>query len=387
MLRFLTAAFVSCFAFLAAAQTPLSDLPLGDAAQFSERPHIIVTARLPAGQTDTDWAEALAEENNMSVVAIWPLRSIDVICFVFSLSGDAGPVVRAISERSDVELAYPIQPFETSSSIRYRDRYVQLQNGPRDMMVWSAHSITKGEGGVVALVDTAVDISHSDLSGQNITLRNFVSREKPDALAELHGTAMAAIILADAKNGKGIVGVAPEATLLALRACWEDARDGKGRCNTFSLARALNFAILNNASVINLSLTGPSDPILEQLMASALRRDIAVVIAAPARPSGALGVNLPGVVVASSLPAKGSITAPGTEVLSAKPVNDYDFFSGASVSAAHVSGALALMRAAKPSAAIGELSAALTVSETDAKGVLNICRAFQALSDGLADCR
>ncbi len=198
---------------------------------------------------------------------------------------------------------------------------------------------------------------------------------------------MAASILADAANGQGMVGVAPDATMLALRACWEAKPGGKGRCNTFSLARALNFAILNDANVINLSLTGPPDPILEQLIASALRRDIAVVIAAPTHSQDALGLSLPGVILASSRPCKGSVMAPGVEVLSAKPANDYDFFSGASVSAAHVAGAMALLRAAKPDATLGALSAALAIGGDGANGTLDVCRSFKALGGETSECR
>src|SRR5206468_548036 len=79
-----------------------------------------------------------------------------------------------------------------------------------------------------------------------------------EAVAELHGTAVAGIIGARADNSVGIVGVAPEAGLMALRACWQAPPDESAAvCSSFTLAKALQFAIDNNAKVINLSLGGP----------------------------------------------------------------------------------------------------------------------------------
>lgn len=386
MLRYLAILCVAFLAFPAAAQTPLSELPLGDASSFDESPHIIVTAQLPDGRTDIEWAEAIANQFSLTVVAVWPLRSIDIICFVFAAEGDVDAAVANILATAGVADAYSVQNFETLSAVRYGDEFLQLQDGLREMKALSVHAQTKGKGVVVALIDSAVATSHSDLVDQDITARDFVSRGDADTLSETHGTAMAAIILADADNHEGMVGVAPDAALLALRACWETGERGKGRCNTFSLARALNFAILNKADIINLSLTGPSDPILRQLIGTALRRNISVVAAYPPQGGSALADDIPGVVIAAPTASRRHIMAPGIEVLSAKPADDYDFFSGSSVSAAHVSGSLALLRAARPEAKMGELTAALAIGSAYGRRYLNICKALFALGGDPQPC-
>ena len=120
-----------------------------------------------------------------------------------------------------------------------------------------------------------MELDHPDLRGRIVVARNFVDAR--DAVAELHGTAVAGIIGARADNGVGIVGVAPEAQLMALRACWQVPADANAAvCSSFTLAKALQFAIDNNARVINLSLGGPRDRLLERLVCGrrvARRRD------------------------------------------------------------------------------------------------------------------
>src|ERR1700745_3334406 len=107
-----------------------------------------------------------------------------------------------------------------------------------------------------------------DLAGQILTLQDFVL-DHPRA-PEQHGTGVAGIIAAVADNHIGIAGVAPRARLRALRACWQEGSSGAG-CDTLSLAKALYFAIGHDAQVINLSLSGPSDPLLGPLIDVALR--------------------------------------------------------------------------------------------------------------------
>src|SRR5580692_3233641 len=90
---------------------------------------------------------------------------------------------------------------------------------------------------------------------------------------ESHGTAVAGIIGANAGNGVGIEGIASNAQLMALRACWEDSQHAT-RCNSFTLGKALNFAIMRKARVINLSIAGPSDRLLDMLVDAALAQGI-----------------------------------------------------------------------------------------------------------------
>ena len=111
-----------------------------------------------------------------------------------------------------------------------------------------------------------------------------------------HGTQVAGLIAASANNGIGIVGVAPDVRLLAFKACWQPSPSSAGRCNSFTLAQALADALAAQAQVINLSLVGPSDPLLEALIAKAIDAGVIVVGAVSADPRFAFPARLPHVL-------------------------------------------------------------------------------------------
>src|SRR6202000_172368 len=92
-------------------------------------------------------------------------------------------------------------------------------------------------------------------------------------------------VAARADNGIGIVGIAPEAQLYALRACWEVSAS-QTLCNSLSLAQALSFAVDRKADVINMSLSGPVDLLLGRLIDVALAHRQQVVAAVDARAAG-----------------------------------------------------------------------------------------------------
>ena len=134
---------------------------------------------------------------------------------------------------------------------------------------------------------------------------------------------------------------------MALRACWESSTGGSGTCNSFTLAKALAFVVDRRPDVLNLSLTGPSDALLERLIDVVLERGVTVV-AAHERTSEGFPGSLPGVVVVESAgqspnSRRGLIPAPGLDILTTVPGAAFDFVSGSSFAAAHVSGVVALL--------------------------------------------
>src|SRR6185295_8428623 len=136
-----------------------------------------------------------------------------------------------------VESAQPINVFHT---LGHNDPLYPLQPGARQWRLAELHEVATGRNAIVAQIDTGVELDHPDLRGQVALARNFV--DGSDWAGEAHGTAVAGIIAARADNGIGIAGVAPQAVLMALRACWQAGDRGAASCNSFTLAKALQFA-------------------------------------------------------------------------------------------------------------------------------------------------
>ncbi|RLA03290.1 MAG: serine protease, partial [Gammaproteobacteria bacterium] len=179
-----------------------------------------------------------------------------------------------------------------------------------------------------------------------------------------------------AGNGTGIIGIATDANMYAYKACLRITQDDMDAvCNSFTLALAINSAIRKDAQIINLSLTGPADPLLEALLKRAIERGIIVVAADNSTSETAPGfpASMPQVIAvrdsASVLPGSelrsNVIAMPGTEVLTTIPPDAYDFLSGSSFSAASVSGLAALALQLQPALTSADIISALQLSETD----------------------
>ena len=301
-------------------------------------------------------------------VADWPLGSIEVRCLIFEVTDvkRRQATIAALAKERFVETAQPFNMFYALADAplpkggAYNDPYRDLQPGLQVMQISESHRWATGKGVRVAVIDTGVDTRHPELRDRVVGIRNFVDRNENAFNADVHGTAVAGVIAASSNNGIGLVGIAPEADVVALKACWEGDRLLSGaRCSSFTLAKAINFAIDQEVDVINLSLGGPADPLLERLVAKALERNILVVGAAsPKWPSG-FPAAVDGVIPVTTAGAESMavvkdggpiqyIVAPGTQVLSTKPKNDYDFFTGSSFSTANIAGVAALIRQRKP---------------------------------------
>jgi subtilisin family serine protease len=254
--------------------------------------------------------------------------------------------VRAV--KHDARAAWS-QPLQTFKGLGYNDPLFPLQPTAERWHLEALHAASTGLGVVIAEVDSGVDMEQPDLVGRVRTAANFV---REPYVGEEHGTAVAGIMVARANNGAGIVGVAPQATLLALRGCATIAR-GRTECNSFSLARALQSALLGRAQVVNLSFGGPPDRLLQALLDVALARGIILVAATDAGDAPSFPASHPGVVsvAAAGSTASAQFSAPGSDVLTTLPGNRWGLVSGASYAAAEVTGLVALVLQHRPLAA------------------------------------
>jgi subtilisin family serine protease len=296
-------------------------------------------------------AEEIARQYHLTITNDWPMPALGVDCFVMAAAGDVSllRLVEQLSRDPRVESAQSVNLFRV---LAHNDPLYPLQPSAKFWHLAELHKIATGRYVRVAEVDTGVELDHPDLAGRVALARNFVDGH-PD-VAEEHGTAVAGIIAARADDGIGIAGIAPEAKLMALRACWQSARrDDAAICSTFTLAKALQFALDQNAQVVNLSLGGPRDRLLERLLDTAVARGITVVGAVdPDVRDGGFPASHRGVLAVAGDDAHdvsiGVLLGPGRDIPTTITGRKWGFVSGSSFAAAHLTGLVALLRELAP---------------------------------------
>lgn len=240
----------------------------------------------------------------------------------------------------------------------------------------TAWATGRGAGITVAVVDTGVDFGHEDLAGRVLPGRNFVTPGKTPQDDHGHGTHVAGIAAAAANNGKGVIGVAPEARVLPVKVFLED-----GSTVGSAIYDGIRWAADNGAQVINISLgvslqAGPvATPIPSNELSAAVRyawnKGVICVLSSGNDSSLASAfAREPGIVVTATGPndrlawyandvglAMWGMAAPGgagndppdeDDILStfwsSSTPNAYARAAGTSMSAPHVSGAAAVLR-------------------------------------------
>lgn len=308
-------------------------------------------------------AEALAREHGLEVLEDWAMPALNVDCYRMRLpSGKASaPILEALARDARVQWAQPVHSFSAQAS---GDPLYPVQPVAAPWRLSDVRKVATGRRVLVAVVDSGVEVDHPDLAGQVAVKENFVDGQ--NYVAETHGTAVAGVIAARAGNGVGIEGVAPDARLMALRACWQTG-EGATRCNSFTLGKALNYALQHGAQVINMSLTGPDDRLLQQLIDLARSRGVRVVGAFdPGRADGGFPASHPGVFAVASeggaRPAARVLAAPGRDIPTTMTGARWGVVSGSSYAAAHISGMMAVLSELKPRMPLAQLRDSLVVN-------------------------
>lgn len=346
-------------------------------------------------------ATAIADEYQLTEVDHWPIRSLSVYCYVYRIPADQSreDVVRKLRSDERIESVQALLQFETgtSDSPQYNDEYVGLQHGLSQLGIAAAHDYSRGEGIRIAVIDSNADTRHEDLSGR--IKKRSVFTHKDQVRDDSHGTAVTSVIGAVANNKLGIVGVAPAADIELLVSCWAEEDKSSAICDTFTLAKALDQLIANPPDVLNLSLTGPNDPLLARLLNAVLERGVIVVAADsgtgdsdtsfPAALDGVIGVRSAGAEAAlKPVQGKQTVLAPGEKIMVALPDDNYDFRSGSSLAAAHVTGVIALLLAESPEQNNASVEQLLYESQkmnlANAESV-DACMVLH-LADGETDC-
>lgn len=339
--------------------------------QFRNR-QILVT--LSGGQEPLweAFTAALQREYGLHKAGAFPLKSLNVQCLVFTVPAnlDVGETIAALRLDKRVEHVQTNQAFDSLAQ-SYNDPYAAMQRGTLKILTAGVHQYSTGLGVRVAVVDTGVDVNHPDLRAGITRTDNFVDGGDKNFNADAHGTAVAGVIGSRANNGIGIVGIAPDAEIYGYKACWyAEVTDIRAMCSSWTLVKAIDRAILDRAQIINLSLAGPHDVLLERVIKQAMAAKIVVVAAVNDIHPTAIGfpAGLEKVIAVFSSAENGTASsnkfanhprvlgAPGKGILTTLPDNRYDFVSGSSLAAAHATGVIALMLARNPQLELPEIS-------------------------------
>jgi subtilisin family serine protease len=258
-------------------------------------------------------------------------------------------LLAALSADPDVELAQPNYDYSVSKG-KTSPKTVPQYAGEA-IRLDEAHRVARGNGVMVAVIDTAIEDTHPELAGAIAGM--FDAMGDGPAPPEPHGTGIAGILAAHAE----LKGVAPEAKLLSVRA-FRGGKKTPAQSTSFQLLKGINWAFESGAKVMNMSFTGPMDPLLERIIKAAA--DKGVIFVAAAGNNGPKGAPVypaayPQVIAVTATDDRDklyvkanrgdyiSIAAPGVDIIAPAPKGGYELSSGTSMAAAHVSGVVALL--------------------------------------------
>jgi len=299
------------------------------------------------------YGKRVSRDHRLGLKKAWFIESLNVYCLIVDIPDSSDAILKSLEADERVEWVQPSNNFSLLSSdskginsIDSPSSLLSLQNG---------RSIADGEGVNIALIDSAVADNHPDLAQSIAQTHDLVigsaSGVKPSGSkltrGERHGTAMAGILVASPSNDLGLKGVAPKAEVYAYRGCWE-LESGDTQCNTLSLARALDGVAQSDASILNLSLSGPKDLLLDRLVDRLVAQGVFVVAAFdPKRPSESrFPSRRDGVLIVRAehmnQDFNGEFTAPGKRIV-VSPTKGYSLMTGHSVATAYTTGVLALI--------------------------------------------
>lgn len=212
---------------------------------------------------------------------------------------------------------------------------------------------SQGEDIRVAVIDTGCDLDHDDIKDNILQGKNFVEKNKDPYDKNGHGTHVAGTIAAS-NNNRGMVGVAPKAKIIPVKALGDN-----GSGNLKNIVEAIIWSADNKANFITMSLGSPNSS-FELLSAIQYAHNKGSIIFCAAGNSGtdseimypakyeesvsigAIDENLN----RTNFTCSGEeldFLAPGHNILSCVPGNNYALMSGTSMSNPYAVGCACLL--------------------------------------------
>ncbi len=242
---------------------------------------------------------------------------------------------------------------------------------------WTATSRSPGcgAGARIGLIDTGINPDHETFANGQLKVLS-VATEDPLSSDTQHGTAVAAILIGKADSRSP--GLVPQATVIAVDAF--DKVRGDQRSDVFSLVDAMDQLAAEGVDVVNMSLSGPANTVLER-MVTALAEQRIVIVAAAGNDGPRADPVFPGaysaVLTVTAVDRNGRVyrragqgphvdlAAPGVEVWTAASVRGARGKTGTSFAAPFVTAAVALLMAGNKGMTVGQVTQVVTGSARD----------------------
>lgn len=248
----------------------------------------------------------------------------------------------------------------------------------RALIGWPSHSSADScsTPSPIGLVDTAINANHDALSEANIEVIRLAKEDSPRS-GEQHGTAVAALLVG--APGSRAPGLLPSSRLVAVDA-FQRYRGSADVADAYDLVRAIDILAAREIKVINLSLTGPSNLLLERIVDASISGGMILVAAAgndgpnakPVYPAAYSGVVAVTAVDSAARPYRRAvrgdhidIAAPGVNVWTAASVSGARQKSGTSFAAPFVTAAISILAGTRPDLSPREIEAELLRSADD----------------------
>jgi thermitase len=326
----------------------------------------------------------------------------------------------------------------SSSSAKTSEESAVMMNDPAIHQAWGlkksdavrAWEVSQGSRHiVVAVIDTGADVRHEDLSHNfwknpgetgkdqfgrdkatngidddgngfvdDVNGWNFVSKNADLTDNHGHGTHIAGIIGAEAGNGKGIAGIAPQVSLMVLK--YYDPKVS-GTDNLKNTVAAIRYAVKMHANIINYSGGGTEYSQEEHdAIEEARKQGILFVAAAGNERSNSdkhkyfpADYGLSNIISVTAIDPSTEvlsssnygtetvdIAAPGQNILSTLPNNSYGYMTGTSQATAFVTGAAVLVMAHKEQFQAEDVKKYVLATGDSENSLLAKCRTSKQLN-------
>lgn len=291
---------------------------------------------------------AIHQANHATVKRVLPDIGVQEISL--PVGTDIGATLKQYRAQAAVQYAEPnfiAQRFMTPNDTLYSKQWNLAK-----INASAAWDVSQGGYGPIAIVDTGIDASHSDLSGEVEPGYNFVSDSTDTNDDNGHGTHVAGIIAGITNNGNGVASIGFKGSLIPVKVL-----DSTGTGTYGDVASGIIYAADNGAKIINLSLGGSSASQTLQSAVSYAEQKGVIIVAAAGNNGNSAAVypaDYPGVIAVSatdsndnlaSFSSYGSnivVSAPGVGIISTYNNGGYATMSGTSMAAPEVAGLLGL---------------------------------------------